>query len=136
MLLSILTQLACTSEELNQSVQTKNSTATFPNVVFITMDTTRKDRLGTYGYNQAKSDVSTVSLPTGIGENAYSSIPLTTPAHANWTLSSASWDSKQWGCHITDDIETLPEVLKQHGFQTVAAVSAFVTTEFGIRPRF
>ena len=56
MLLSILIQLGCTPEEPSQSTQTKSEPSTLPNVVFITMDTTRKDRLGTYGYTNAKSD--------------------------------------------------------------------------------
>jgi arylsulfatase A-like enzyme/tetratricopeptide (TPR) repeat protein len=103
-----------------------------PNVVFISMDTTRKDRLGTYGYAPAKSDRIDSFAANGYQfENAYSSIPLTTPAHASMLtgLYPPHHGIRNNGDAILPDaVQTLPETLKVEGFQTVASVSAFVTT--------
>ena len=96
------------------------------------MDTTRKDRLGTYGYGEGKSDGLTDFASRGYRfENAYSSIPLTTPAHASMLtgLYPPHHGIRNNGDAILPDaIETLPEILQTEGFQTVASVSAFVTT--------
>jgi len=105
---------------------------THPNVVFITMDTTRKDRLGTYGYTNAKSDRIDAFAAKGYRfEHAYSSIPLTTPSHASMLtgLYPPHHGIRNNGDAILPDaIQTLPETLKENGFQTAASISAFVTT--------
>ena len=116
---------------LNQLKQKVNRPH-YPMLCFITMDTTRKDRLGTYGYANAKSDrIDTFAAHGFQFENAYSSIPLTTPSHASMLTGLYPPHHGIWNngdAILPDDIETLPEILKQHGFQTVVAVSAFVTT--------
>jgi len=117
----------------NSDTQISTSIETpLPNVVFISMDTTRKDRLGTYGYTAAKSDRIDAFAAHGYRfENAYSSIPLTTPSHASMLTGlypSHHGIRNNGDAILPDAVETLPETLHQEGFQTVASVSAFVTT--------
>ena len=132
MLFSLLLQLACTTESQIESTESNVSKKQMPNVVFITMDTTRKDRLGTYGYTGAKSERIDAFAKRGYRfDNAYSSIPLTTPSHASMLtgLYPPHHGIRNNGDAILPDaIETLPELLQRQGFQTVASVSAFVTT--------
>ena len=130
MLLSFLLHFACTPQTSTTTVTQPSKD--FANVVFITMDTTRKDRLGTYGYTSGTSDRIDQFAANGYRfENAYSSIPLTTPSHASMLtgLYPPHHGIRNNGDAILPDaIDTLPELLKLHGFQTVASVSAFVTT--------
>ena len=132
MLFSLLMQLACTTESQTAPSESSSSKQKMPNVVFITMDTTRKDRLGTYGYTAAKSDRIDAFAQNGYRfEHAYSSIPLTTPSHASMLtgLYPPHHGIRNNGDAILPDaIQTLPEILQAQGFQTVASVSAFVTT--------
>ena len=103
-----------------------------PNVVLITMDTTRKDHLGAYGYKNAGTPRIDAFANSGyLFTNAYSSIPLTTPAHASMLtgLYPPHHGIRNNGdATLPDEIETLPEYLKIHGYQTVGSISAFVTT--------
>ena len=122
MLLSILPYLACTPETPTTSVSKVTPQKDFANVVFITMDTTRKDRLGTYGYGEGKSDSIDRFASQGYRfENAYSSIPLTTPAHASMLtgLYPPHHGIRNNGDAILPDaIETLPEILQTEGLRT------------------
>src|SRR5882672_1447201 len=54
------------------------------NVLLITLDTTRADRLGCYGYSVAKTPVLDRLAQQGVlFERAYAPVPLTLPSHAS-----------------------------------------------------
>lgn len=122
--------LACSSEPTSETEALAQPKT--PNVVFITMDTTRRDRLGTYGYRNAQTDRIDAFANQGyLFQHTYSSIPLTTPAHASMLtgLYPPHHGIRNNGDAILPDaIQTLPEQLRDQGYQTVASVSAFVTT--------
>ena len=128
MLWMFLSSLACTNE--SKIVNTSPKT---PNIVFITMDTTRKDHLGIYGYKKGGTETIDAFAKNGYYfTHAYSSIPLTTPAHASMLtgLYPPHHGIRSNGDAILpDELTTLPEVLQSNGFDTVASVSAFVTTK-------
>ena len=122
--------LACSNEPISETTSIEQTKT--PNVVFITMDTTRRDRLGTYGYKSAKtSRIDSFANQGYRFQHTYSSIPLTTPSHASMLtgLYPPHHGIRNNGDAILPDaIQTLPEQLQAHGYQTVASVSAFVTT--------
>ncbi len=100
------------------------------NVVVITLDTTRADRLGCYG-------ATTVATPRIDGlaregvrfDNAISSTPLTLPAHSSLFTArfpAAHGVRDNGGFKLAPDQLTLAEVLKQHGWATGGFVSAYV----------
>ena len=130
-LLSLL--FSCTTEHSTPSNNSSTSIGNKPNIVFITMDTTRQDYLGCYGHDKARTDTIDGFSQKGYRfTNAYSSIPLTTPAHASMLtgLYPPHHGIRSNGDAILPDaIHTLPEILHDAGYQTVAAVSAFVTTK-------
>jgi arylsulfatase A-like enzyme/tetratricopeptide (TPR) repeat protein len=106
--------------------------ATGPSVVLVTMDTTRADRIGCYGHEAAETPVLDAMAAQGWRfERAYTSVPLTTPAHA--TILSGLYPTRH-GIHTNGDavlpesVETLAERLSSTGYRTAAAVSAFTTT--------
>lgn len=103
-----------------------------PSLVLITLDTTRADRIGAYGHATAETPTIDALAREGVRfERAYSTVPLTTPAHSS--ILSGLWPTRH-GVHtngdaiLADPVQTLAEVLKAEGYATGASVSAFVTT--------
>lgn len=110
----------------------KRSKKDTPSVVLITMDTTRADHIGAYGYDKAMSPTVDAFAANGLRfERAYSVVPLTTPSHAS--MMTGLYPTRH-GIHnngdaiLSDDFTTLAEALHDEGYATAAAISAFVTT--------
>jgi len=103
-----------------------------PDIVFITLDTTRADRLGCYGHEGAETPVIDALCNSGRRyERAYSPAPLTIPSHAAMFsgIHPARLGIRNNGDgKLQDSVTTLTEVLAENGYQTAAAVSAFVTS--------
>ncbi len=103
-----------------------------PSVVMITLDTTRADRLGSYGYDKAHTE--TLDALAGSGRRyamAQSTTPLTIPAHSAIFTGKypARLGIRDNGSGVLQDAElTLAEVLSGQGYETAASVAAFVTT--------
>jgi arylsulfatase A-like enzyme/thioredoxin-like negative regulator of GroEL len=103
-----------------------------PPIVLVTLDTTRADRIGAYGYSRG----STPNLDKLAGEGvrfdaAYTTVPLTSAAHAS--LLSGLYPSKtgvraNGDSTLPDEVGTLAEYLHGAGYSTMATVGAFVTT--------
>ena len=106
--------------------------ATGPSLVIVTLDTTRADHMGAYGYEKAKTPVFDSLASQGVRfERAYATTPLTTPSHASMFtgLYPPRHGIRNNGDAIlADSFQTLAETLQAQGYQTAASVSAFVTT--------
>jgi len=100
------------------------------NVVLITLDTTRADRIGAYGYADVETPHLDALAQDGVLFNqAISSIPLTLPAHTSLFtgLHPPLHGVRDNGGYFLDDSRvTLAEVLRDRGYRTFAAVGAFV----------
>jgi len=100
------------------------------NVVVVTLDTTRADRIGCYG----AKDVATPNLDALAARGvrfgaAVSPMPLTLPAHCTLftgLLPGAHGVRDNGGFKLAPEHVTLAEVLKDRGFATGGFVSAFV----------
>ncbi len=111
------------------------------NVLLITLDTTRADRLGCYGYQRAKTPNLDALASSGIlFQNAYSSVPLTLPSHCSLLTGTYPLyhNVHNNGFYILDEENiTLAEVLREKGFETAAFVSSFtVDSRFGLSQGF
>jgi arylsulfatase A-like enzyme/Tfp pilus assembly protein PilF len=106
------------------------------NVLLITLDTTRADRLGSYGHAGAKTPRLDALAGEGIRfARAYAPAPLTLPAHATILsgLYPAAHGVRNNGRELDPKVRTLAEILKGHGFATAAFVSSFsVDSRFGL----
>ncbi|MCJ7486405.1 MAG: sulfatase-like hydrolase/transferase [Candidatus Aminicenantes bacterium] len=101
-----------------------------PNVILVTMDTTRADHLGCYGYQ----GVSTPTLDALAGrgvlfEQAATVAPLTLPAHS--TIMTGMYPTYHGvrvngNTALSDEQTTLAEVLLAQGYRTGAFIGAFV----------
>lgn len=103
-----------------------------PSIVLVTLDTTRADRIGAYGYPEAYTPNIDALAHKGVRfDNAYTTVPLTSAAHAS--LLSGLYPAHT-GVHgngdatLPDEVATLAERLGLAGYKTAASVGAFVTT--------
>jgi arylsulfatase A-like enzyme len=99
------------------------------NVLLITLDSTRADRLGCYGYSLAKTPVLDGLAQQGVlFERAYSPAPLTLPSHASILtgLYPPEHTLRENGrTALPKGIPTLATKLQAAGYETGAFVSAF-----------
>ena len=102
-------------------------------VIFITLDTTRQDHLGCYGYEIAQTPtIDALSKEGIIFEQSYATVPLTTPSHTS--MFTGLYPSRH-GVHsngdaiLSEELTTITEVLSKNGYRTAGSVSAFVTTK-------
>jgi len=111
------------------------------NLLLITLDTTRADRLGCYGYPDASTPNLDVLAAAGVRfETAYCPVPLTLPSHASILT---GLDPVRHGVHnngtyaLGPDKLTLAEILKDRGYGTAAFTAAFsVDSRFGLDQGF
>jgi arylsulfatase A-like enzyme len=99
------------------------------NLLVITLDTTRADRLGAYGYSVQTPSIDRLAEEGVLFEQAASPAPLTLPAHGSLFTGRfpPSHGVRGNGGFFTDaDHVTLAEVLRDRGFETGAFVGAYV----------
>ncbi len=100
------------------------------NLLLVTIDTLRADRLGSYGYAAAQTPNLDALARRGLRfTQATTVVPLTLPAHSSLlTGTFPAWHGVRdnGGFYLGDDQLTLAEVLKDKGFRTGGFVSAFV----------
>ena len=100
------------------------------NVLLITVDTIRADRLGAYGHNGGATPAIDALAAAGVTfAAAYSPTPLTLPSHTSvmtgtYPVHHGVRDNVAY--EVPAEIETLAEVLTGEGYRTGAFVSAFV----------
>lgn len=111
------------------------------NLLLISLDTTRPDHLGCYGYAQARTPTIDSLLDHGVRfDDAVTSAPLTLPSHA--TILTGRYPPAigvrdNGSYRLADQHVTLAEILKDHGYDTAAFVSAFVLDRrFGLDQGF
>ena len=111
------------------------------NILLITLDTTRADRLGCYGYAAAGTpNLDTLAAQGVRFANVYAAVPLTLPSHASIMtgLVPPSHGVRNNGSYaLAPDKVTLAEVLKDKGYSTAAFVASFsVDSRFGLDQGF
>lgn len=106
------------------------------NVLLVSLDTTRADHLGCYGYAPAKTPNLDRLAREGIRfARVYCPAPLTLPSHASIMtgLYPAIHGVRNNGHDLPSGIRTLAGILKDRGYATAAFVSSFsVDSRFGL----
>ncbi len=106
------------------------------NVLLVTFDTTRADHIGCYG----NDDIKTPNLDALAAEGtrfarAFTAIPLTAPSHSTiltgkYPIAHGVRDNGLFV--LSENQETLAEILKARGWSTAAAIGSFpLTAKFG-----
>src|SRR5262245_8746738 len=90
------------------------------NLLLITLDTTRADRLGCYGYAAAKTPVLDALAARGVVfDEAYTPAPMTLPAHTTLMtgLLPPQHGARVNGLHkLASDVPTMAERLSKEGY--------------------
>jgi arylsulfatase A-like enzyme/thioredoxin-like negative regulator of GroEL len=112
-----------------------------PNVLLVTFDTTRADRIGCYGNQRIETPTLDGLAREGIRfANAMSTAPITAPSHSTiltgrYPIAHGFRDN---GLFILGEEQvTLAEILRENGYATAAAVGAFpLIARFGLNQGF
>ncbi len=111
------------------------------NVVVITLDTLRADRVGAYGYKAAATPNLDRLAAEGVRfERAYTPVPITLPSHAvlftgTYPMYNGMHDFS--GNNLNPQQPTLATILKQKGYATGAVLgSAVLDRRFGLNQGF
>ena len=100
------------------------------NLLVITLDTTRADRLGAYGFHDIETPTLDRLAAEGVlFDQASTAAPLTLPSHSSIFTSLYPPEHgvrDNGGFFLAPSHQTLATLLKQRGFQTGAVVGAYV----------
>ncbi|MCP4809009.1 MAG: sulfatase-like hydrolase/transferase [Proteobacteria bacterium] len=122
-----------TTREVTPEVEAPVAKADGPNLVIVTLDTTRWDHIGAYGYDKGRTETIDAFAAKGIRfDRAYSPLPLTIPAHASMFTGKTppNHGIRNNGSAVLDaEHVTLAEVLSDAGYATAGSAAAYVTTD-------
>lgn len=111
------------------------------NVLIVTFDTTRADRIGCYGNTSIQTpNVDALAAEGVLFEKAFTPIPITLPSHTTIMTGKVPFahgvrDNGIFS--VGPQQKTLAEYLKEAGYATGAAIASFpLTSEFGINQGF
>ena len=110
-----------------------------PNIILITLDTTRADRMGFLGSRRGLTpNLDALARHSVVFSRAYSQVPLTTPSHA--VLLTGTYPQfthvEDMGAPLRKDLPYLPDILHSHGYHTAAFVGAYILDPMGMAPGF
>ncbi len=110
-----------------------------PNIVLITLDTTRADRMGFLGSTRGLTpNLDALARQALVFSRAYAQVPLTTPSHA--TILSGTYPQlnhvNYMGDPLSKGLPFLPEILHKNGYKTAAFVGALVLDPLKLAPGF
>jgi arylsulfatase A-like enzyme/Flp pilus assembly protein TadD len=111
------------------------------NVLLITLDTTRADRLGCYGFDKARTPNLDSLAKNGVRfKNVYCPVPLTLPSHCSiltGTFPFYHHVHNNGSYELGPEQYTLAEAMKDRGMSTAAFVASFsVDSRFGLGQGF
>jgi arylsulfatase A-like enzyme/lipopolysaccharide biosynthesis regulator YciM len=100
-----------------------------PNILLITLDTTRADRMGFLGSERGLTpNLDALARQSAVFSRAYAQVPLTTPSHA--TILTGTYPQfshvNYMGDPLGKTLPFLPDILHKNGYRTAAFVGALV----------
>jgi len=110
-----------------------------PNIILITLDTTRADRMGFLGSKLGLTpNLDALARQATVFTRCYAQIPLTTPSHA--TILTGTYPEFHHVHYMGDALDKglpyLPQILHENGYRTAAFVGALVLDPLKLAPGF
>ncbi len=107
----------------------KPNSVSRPNIIVITLDTTRADRMGFLGSKRGLTpNLDKLAGQGVVFSRAYSHVPLTTASHA--TIFTGTYPQfnhvVDFGIPLASRLPYLPALLKQNGYHTAAFVGSLI----------
>ena len=124
--MSVIRQLVCV---VWLAASALAGTALPPNVILITLDTVRADRMGFLGSKRGLTrNLDALARQSVVFTRAYSQVPLTAPSHA--TILTGTYPQfhqvKDFQVPLGKDLPYAPEILRAKGYRTAAFIGAMV----------
>jgi arylsulfatase A-like enzyme/Tfp pilus assembly protein PilF len=121
------------------SVSSKTTASPHPNIVLITLDTTRADRMGFLGSQRGLTpNLDALARHAIVFSRAYAQVPLTTPSHA--AILTGTYPQfnhvNYMGDPLGKGLPFVPEILHRNGYKTAAFVGALVLDPTKLAPGF
>lgn len=124
--------LAASVLAANPPIATKtgaHATPALPNILLITLDTTRADRMGFLGSERGLTpNLDALARESAVFTHAYAQVPLTTASHA--TILTGTYPQFHrvgtFGVPLAEDLPYAPAVLRAHGYHTAAFVASII----------
>jgi len=110
-----------------------------PNIILITLDTTRADRMGFLGSERGLTpNLDALAKQSVVFRRAYAQVPLTTPSHAALLTGTYPQFShiEDLGAPLGVDLPYLPDLLHRHGYHTAAFLGAYILDPAATAPGF
>ena len=129
-----------TEQTASQAAAPKAAAASSsPNIILITLDTTRADRMGFLGSPRGLTpNLDLLARQSAVFSRAYSQVPLTSPSHA--TILTGTYPQYH---HVLDfpdilakDLPYAPDILHAHGYHTAAFIGSLALDPKGGAPGF
>jgi arylsulfatase A-like enzyme/Tfp pilus assembly protein PilF len=113
--------------------------ATHPNIVLITIDTTRADRMGFLGSQRGLTpNLDALARQSLVFARAYAQVPLTTPSHA--VILTGTYPQfnhvDYMGDPLARTLPFLPDILRRKGYRTAAFVGGLALDPKSVAPGF
>src|SRR5579862_6194352 len=132
LLLVLVTVLPVAAQSPKSAPRRTNSTRAVvrrPNIVLITLDTTRADRMGFLGSKRGLTpNLDAIAQQGVVFSSAYSHVPLTTASHT--TILTGTYPQfnhvNDFGVPLSPQLPYLPDILRHRGYQTGAFVASLV----------
>jgi arylsulfatase A-like enzyme/Flp pilus assembly protein TadD len=111
-----------------------------PNIILITLDTVRADRMGFLGSERGLTpNLDALALQSAVFTRAYSQVPLTAPSHA--TILTGTYPQyhqvRDFQMPLRRGLPYAPEILQNRGYRTAAFIGAMVLDPgVGLAPGF
>ena len=126
------------AQKQESSVSTASKPA-YPNIILVTMDTTRADRMGFLGSERGLTpNLDALAKESAVFTRAYSQAPLTPASHA--TILSGTYPQYHqvftFPNPLGKDIPYLPEILKAKGYTTAAFLGSLALSAAWGAPGF
>src|SRR5262250_3603125 len=101
--------------------ETRSTHPAHPNIILITLDTTRADRMGFLGSQLGLTpNLDKLARQSVVFTRAYAQVPLTTPSHAALLTGTYPQFShlEDLGAPLRPEVPYLPDLLHKHGYHT------------------
>jgi arylsulfatase A-like enzyme/Flp pilus assembly protein TadD len=128
-LLFLLIAFSSVAAQRSKSPPPHRNPSQYPNVIIVTLDTTRADRMGFLGSKLGLTpNLDAMAQQGVVFTRAYSHVPLTTASHA--TILTGTYPQfnhvNDFGVPLSPNLPYLPDILHQRGYKTGAFVGSLI----------
>ena len=137
--LSWIVSLSCWAQTTGRTSIKTSIAPSRPNVVLVTLDTTRADRMGFLGSARGLTpNLDGLARQATVFSRVYAQVPLTSPSHAAILTGTYPQFShvNYMGDPLGKRLPFLPEILHRNGYKTAAFVGALVLDPTKLAPGF